>query len=40
MSSSDAMFEDSSVYFWCVNERAARIKIDRDSGRCRPGPGP
>ena len=31
MSSSDATFEASSVYFWCVNERAASVKIDRDS---------
>ena len=28
MSSSDAMFEASSVYFQYVNERAAHIKID------------
>ena len=26
MSSSDAMLEDSSVYFQCENERAARLK--------------
>ena len=28
MSSSDAMFEASSVYFQYVNERAAHLKID------------
>ena len=38
MSSSDAMFEASSVYFQCVNERAAHVKRDRVSSRCRPGP--
>ena len=37
MSSSDAMFEASSVYFQYVNERAAHVKIDRVSRRCRPG---
>ena len=37
MSSSDAMFEASSVYFQHVNERAAHVKIDRVSRRCRPG---
>ena len=37
MSSLDAMFEASSVCFQCVNERAARVKIDRVSHRCRPG---
>ena len=37
MSSSDAMFEISYVYFLYVNERAARVKIDRDSRRCRHG---
>ena len=31
MSSSDAMFESSSVYFQCVNERAADVKIDHVS---------
>ena len=38
MSSSDALFEASSVYFQNVNERAARVKIDRVSRRCRLGP--
>ena len=38
MSVSDAMFEASSVYFQYVNVRAANVKIDRDSRRCRPGP--
>ena len=38
MSSSDAMFEASSVYFENVNERDAHVKIDRVSHRCRPGP--
>ena len=38
MSSSDAMFEASSVYFQHINERAADVKIDRVSRRCRPGP--
>ena len=38
MFSSDAMFEASSVYFQYVNERAAQVKIDRVSRRCRPGP--
>ena len=28
MSSSDAMFEASSVYFQYLNERAAHVKID------------
>ena len=37
MSSSDAMFEASSVCFQNVNERAAHVKIDRDSRRRRPG---
>ena len=36
-SSSDALFEASSVYFQYVNERAARVKIDGFSRRCRPG---
>ena len=30
------MFEASSVYFQYVNERAAHVKIDRDSRRYRP----
>ena len=38
MSSLDAMFEASPVYFQCVNELAAHVKIDRVSLRCRPGP--
>ena len=38
MSSSDAKFEASSVYFQDVNERAAHTKIDRVSRQCRPGP--
>ena len=38
MSSSEAMSEASSVYFQYVNERAAHVKIDLDSHRCRPGP--
>ena len=38
MSSSGAMFEASSVYFRYVNERAAHVKIDSVSSRCRPGP--
>ena len=38
MSSSDAMFEASSVYFQNVNEQAAHVKIDRISHRCRLGP--
>ena len=29
MSSSDAMFEALYVYFQYINERAARVKIDR-----------
>ena len=37
MSSSDAMFEASSVYFQYVNGRAAHVKIDRISSRCGPG---
>ena len=28
----------SSLYFQYVNERDARVKIDRDSRRGRPGP--
>ena len=31
------MFEAPSVYFQNVNERAAHVKIDRVSRRCRPG---
>ena len=31
------MFEASSVYFQCVNERDAHVKIDRVSRWCRPG---
>ena len=31
MSSSNAMFEASSVYFQYVNERAAHVKLDRAS---------
>ena len=30
------MFEASSVYFQCVNECAAHVKIDRVSCWCRP----
>ena len=37
MSSSDTMFEASSVYFQYVNERAAWVKIDHVSRWCRPG---
>ena len=37
MSSLDAMFETSSVYSQYVNERAAHVKTDRVSRRCRPG---
>ena len=33
MSSSDAMFQASSMYFQYVNERAAHVKIDRVSRR-------
>ena len=33
MSSSNAMFEASSVCFQYVNERAAHVKIDRVSRR-------
>ena len=32
------MIEASSVYFQCVNEQAAHVKIDRVSLWCRPGP--
>ena len=38
MSLLDAMFEASSVYFQCVSERAAHVKIDRVSHQCRLGP--
>ena len=38
MSSPDAMFEALSVYFQYVDERAAHVKIDCVSRRCRPGP--
>ena len=38
MSSSDAMFEASSVYFQYVNKQAANVKIDRVSRGCQPGP--
>ena len=37
MSSSDIMFEASSVYFRYVNERAAHVKIDHVSCRCHLG---
>ena len=37
MSSSDAMFEASSVYFQYVNERAAHVKLDCVSRQCRHG---
>ena len=37
MSSSDAMFEASSVYFQYVNERAAHVKIDHASRWHLPG---
>ena len=38
MSSSDTMFEASSMYFQYANEKAGYVKIDRVSRRCRPGP--
>ena len=38
MSSLDAMFEASPVYFPYVNERAAHLKIEPVSLWCRPGP--
>ena len=38
MSSLDAMFEASPVYFQYINERAPNEKIDRVSRRCRFGP--
>ena len=31
ISSSNTMFEASSVYFQCVNEQAAQVEIDRVS---------
>ena len=34
----DATFIASSVFFQYVNDRAAHVKIDRVSRRCRPGP--
>ena len=37
MSSSDTMFEASSVYFQYVNERATLVKIDHVSHQCRLG---
>ena len=37
MSSSESMFEASSVYFQYGNGRAAHVKLDRVSRRCRPG---
>ena len=36
MSASNAMFEAWSAYFQYLNERAAHVKIDRVSRRCRP----
>ena len=38
MSSLDAMFEASPVYFQYINERAAHLEIDRVYHRCRPWP--
>ena len=38
MSSLDRMFKCVPVYFQDVNERAAHVKIDRDSRRCQPEP--
>ena len=32
------MFEATSLYFQCVNERAAQVKIDHGSRWCGPGP--
>ena len=32
------MFEAPSVYFQCVNERAAHVKIECVSRQCPPGP--
>ena len=37
MSSSDAMFEASCMYFQYVNYRAAHVKIDHVSRWHRPG---
>ena len=37
MSSLDTMFEAFFCVFRYVNERAASVKIDCDSRRCRPG---
>ena len=34
MSSSDAIYEASSVYFQYVNERVAHVKIDRVALHC------
>ena len=31
------MFEASTVYFQCVNEQTAHVKIDRVFHWCRPG---
>ena len=36
MSSLEAMFEASPVFLQYVNERAAHVKIDHVSRRCRP----
>ena len=38
MSTFDTIFIASPVYMQFVNERAANVKIDRDSRRCRRGP--
>ena len=38
MSSLQAMFKASPVYFQDVNEQAAHVKIDHVSRRCRPRP--
>ena len=38
MSSSAIMVEGSSVFFQYVHERAAHVKTDRVSRRCRPVP--
>ena len=38
ISSPNAMFEASSVYFQCLNELAAHVKIDRVSRWDRHGP--
>ena len=37
MSSSDAMFEASFVYFQYLNELTAHVKIDHVSHRCGTG---